>query len=260
MKKVIFIFAVLLPNFLSSQETSFGDVIKGSVDEYTETFYKANKNKNGKYEKGHYLYDITYQKNQYGEFVEYRLFPDTKTNQNKYNEKKQKIETTNYYDDGSVINRTKFIYNKERLIEKLFYYQSDTIINKTLFEYNKDNLLSKAIRLSYDYDYGKITIDTTTTLYKYDEKGNKIEELFESSRQRITEKFVYNPKNYLIEYYFCDQFPQKIELHLLLTKRVTYLKYDENNWLECIFEDGLNSKSPDKPDVFFVERKIKYSK
>ncbi len=253
MKYILLIIGLFSVNS-NSQTTSFGDKINGKVKEYKETFFEAKKI-NNKYVKGKYLFDDTFEIDINNEFVKQSIFSPEKWDipQNTYNNNR-KIETVNYYEDGKIINRTKFIYNSEGVLtEEQFYYASDTLISNTTYEY-ESSLIIKKITKNYNYDEEKkINIDVVT--YKYDLNRNLVSEFLKTENQEELTTYKYNDKNYLIETYSKSSFPIPNK-KLKLCKKIEYVKYDNYNWTEIFFEDGLCSDNKSK--IFFVERIFKY--
>jgi hypothetical protein len=253
MIKMRYFFLVLGFHALAQQQVF--DNIKNNPKAYTETYYKV-KNNNNELIKGELSSTMTYVKDTNNVFVAQSLFTPEKWElpETKYSNTHQKLELINYYDDGQVINRTKYKYdNKGYLVEEAFYYASDTLINKIKHEY-ADGLKVKSI--SFVVENGILTsnIDSKTT-FEYDKNQNLIREIFSSAAQNDTLLYVYNDRKFLIEHY------HKLDLYHnsnqpLLYSRFTYKSFDKFNWTSLFYEEGLDSKESYK--AYFVERTYTY--
>ncbi|MDI5899649.1 hypothetical protein [Flavobacterium yafengii] len=234
-----------------SQLTTFGDKINGNPLEYKETFYEAKKIKN-KFEKGKYLYDDIFTKNTNGEFVKQTTFPLEKweTPQNTFNEKKQKTLIEIFSEDGTVNEKTKFIYTENKLVEEE-YYLADTLSSKYKYEYKNGN---KAKKIEYSL---LKNVPISTVDYSYDSNNNLIKESYKySSDQEDINIYEYNEKNFLTKYYRKLSFPPSSDIEPKIAKKITYVKYDNYNWTEVFFEDCLDCDSGSK--IYFIERDYKY--
>ncbi|QXP59702.1 hypothetical protein [Olleya sp. HaHaR_3_96] len=231
-----------------SQSTSFGDKIKGNVKEYTETWYNAEKNDNDyiKLEKKNY---DTYRKNENDVFVKVNFFSVEKHEipQNSYNNKNQITETINYYEDGEIMNRTKYIYKNDKLFEDSSYNDSDTIISKTKYYY-KNDLKVKEIKIGYSYFAG-YSVDTTKISFEYDKNKNLIKRTYKSQYQEDVDTYKYNNENYLTE-------THSLAINGEFVYKRKYIQFDNNNWTQMVVDEA---KQPDgKSRCYFIEREIIY--
>jgi hypothetical protein len=237
-----------------SQNNSVLEEIKGNPKEYKETWYEAKKTKTG-FVKGKYLHDDVYIKDSNGEFMKQSFFPMNKWDfpQNRYNDKKQKLETINYYDDGGIINRTEFFYDKNKVVQEKFYYNSDTIISSVKYEYQNDLIIKK---LEFDAEKGILSDNPQSVItYKYDGRNNMIKESHDSNFQNDVFSYVYNDKNFMTEFYRKLSFPVP-DKESKLSMRFEYKNYDLHNWTEIYVEDDIDSDKKSK--CYFIQREFKY--
>jgi hypothetical protein len=236
-------------------QAQFLDNIKGNPKEYVETYYEAKKVNNALV-KGKETNSITYVKDSNNVFVAQSVFTRDKWElpETKYSATHQKLEVTNYYDDGEVMNRTKYKYDtKGFLTEEDFYYASDTLITKTIHEYN-GSLRTKSI--SYVIENGVVTdgIDSYTS-FEYDKNKNLIREIYSSSAQNDTLLYTYGDRNFLTAYY------RNLALYHegkepILYSRYTYKTADKYNWTAVFYEESIDRK--ESYSVYFIERKFVY--
>ncbi|MFN6946999.1 MAG: hypothetical protein ACK4ND_18800 [Cytophagaceae bacterium] len=252
--KVFFIIGIffLYSNLLFAQIDLL--TVRGDIKEYTLSFFKPEKSKNN-YKKGQKLYSDRYILNEYGEFTIKKLFPKISDYPKIiFNSKNQKTETINYYSDGTVMNRTRHFYNSQgQLVEEKFHYDSDTLILHRFFEYS-GNLLSKKKEIHYftsEDAYPDKQI--STTIYTYDKNKNLVEEFYESLGHEIRYIYKYNSKNFITEFYVQDNHAEDHSTPVL-KKRINYLSYDSQNWLELILEES----SGQEPQIYYIQREIIY--
>ena len=250
--KNILIFLILFTSDIYCQIESFGK-INGQPKKYKETFFEANNVKN-RYTKGKYLYDDIYVKDSNNIFIKQSIFAEDKMELSKdVYKNKLKIETINYDESGKIVNKTKFKYNlQDIIIEEDFYYSSDTLISKTNFEYDNNLLILKTI---IEYNLGS-NGRISKVNYTYDLKNNLTSMYYVNDDQDIFDKFVYNNKNYLIEFYSKSSFPNRNQ-KLQLCNKINYLEYDNFNWTKIFLEEGI-CRDDGKSNIYYIERKFEY--
>ncbi|WP_433830629.1 hypothetical protein [Flavobacterium anhuiense] len=196
-----------------------------------------------------------YTVNDHGEFVKQSFFSLEKWEapQNSYNKENQKIETINYNEDGGIRDRTKFIYDKNKLVEEKNYGNSDTLYINKKFEY-WNNLLVK--KFEFHSENGILSsASNEITTYEYDARNNLVKEALVYGDEYLDYAYKYNDKNFMTEVYSRSSFPVR-ETEFTINMRYTYQKFDSNNWTEMYSEDGLSSDR--KPNYYFIQREFKY--
>ncbi|MBS7253825.1 hypothetical protein [Flavobacterium branchiicola] len=228
--------------------------LKGNPKEYKETWYEAKKTKTG-FVKGKYLHDDVYGVNAHGEIIKQGMFPAEKWEipQNSYNKENQKIETINYNEEGGIKDKTKFIYDKNKLVKENIYDDSDVLFVSKKYEY-LNNLAVRKLEFRTENGTLKTAPDEITT-YEYDAKNNISTESTAYDDEYNAYAYKYNDKNLITEIYSKSSFPVR-ETEFKVSIRYNYQKYDVNNWTEMYLEDGLSSDG--KPSYYFIEREFKY--
>lgn len=229
-------------------------IIKGNPKGYKETWYEAKKTKTG-FVKGKYLHDDVYSINAHGEIVKQSFMPPEKWEvpQTSYNKDNLKIETINYNEEGGIKDRTKFLYDKNKLIEEKVYGDSDTLLVSNKYEY-LNNLAVRKLEFRAENGVLKSTPSEITT-YEYDSKNNILEESIVYEDEYVAFAYKYNDKNFMTEVHSKSSFPVR-EKEFSISIRYNYQKYDLNNWTEVYVEDELSSDR--KPSYYFIQREFKY--
>lgn len=156
----------------------------------------------------------------------------------KYDEKGNKIEMTCYNSDGSLNDKTTYKYDiKDNQVEIIMYNSNEKLEEKSEYTYNDKDIKMDG-KLELFKPDGSLDF---STIYNYDEKGNKIELYsYESNRNfRNNDTFKYDDKGNLIE--FISLYPNGN-----VYSKDTY-KYDEKgNQIEKI---TFNSNSEIKENI-----------
>ncbi|TBT97605.1 hypothetical protein CWI39_2849p0020 [Hamiltosporidium magnivora] len=261
MKEKIFICVfICISSISNAQVTEIKDTIKGNVSSFKETWYDAKTTKKG-FQKGKYLHDDEYLKNENNVFVKKTIFPLEKYEipQNEFNNKNQILKSVKYSEDGNIINKTLYIYKNDTLVEENFYLTSDTITSKKTFEY-KDNKKYKTIEYYFDKDENKLVKNSVTT-YLYDNKNGTITKNIDYEYQDDwIYLYKYNNKHFLIELYFAE-YKKNEKPNLKIIKKIIYTSDDGTNWLTAYFIDEFDKVNSTKPSkIYFLERQFNYEK
>jgi len=124
----------------------------------------------------------------------------------KYDSKGNLIEMSYYDDDGSLSDlstaflASKLIYKYDKnnnLIENSNYYWNGLLESKEIYSYNSDGKISEIIQINEHY-FGDGWTDTTKIEYKFDSKGNVINEITGGSVVQDI-RYKYDSKNNIIE-------------------------------------------------------------
>lgn len=246
-------FFILFNAHAQDSQDAFAE-IKGSPKEYKETWYEAKKTKTG-FVKGKYLHDDVYSINAHGEIVKEGMFPPEKWEipENSYNNENQKIGTINYNEDGKIKDRTKFLYDKNKLVEEKIYGDSDTLFVSRKYVY-LNNVAIKKLEFKAENGVLKTTPNEVTT-YEYDAKNNLSTESTVYEDEYYAFAYKYNDKNFITEVHSKSSFPVR-DKEFSISIRYNYQKYDLYNWTEVYLEDGLSSDR--KPSYYFIQREFKY--
>lgn len=189
---------------------------------------------------GHLGNKYTYKYDKNGNLIEYKNHLGNTFNRVTiflYDENGNLIEETLNDPDGNLINKwTKEYDEKGKLIKSVYYYSSGKIDNKKVYKYDTNNNLTEEIITDsnnnvlgeeyhkYDENGRKIEVKMNLpsyggmkvkSFYKYDDKGNLIEQIDNTSmgfeKKKITTKFEYDEyKNWIKTTYFKKNKPYGI--------------------------------------------------
>jgi hypothetical protein len=161
-----------------------------------------------------------------------------------YDVKGNKIEYNSYDNSDKLVCTRKYKYDeKENLIDSRLYF-GDFLNDGRIYEYDKKGVLKKETCLG-------ITLEGHYLLYKYDEKGNKIESYFYNKKNSIENKTTYKYDefgNVVMENNFKGSNTPD-------SKTIYNYKYDINyNWTRQEYK----SSGKEKTETKIIERKIVY--
>jgi hypothetical protein len=253
----LLIYFIMLLSFKSFAQINEFESIKGNPHSYHEIKYKAEKVKN-EYIKTEKIDSALYVKDSNTIYNRKTIFPNEiwDSPQIKYSKSKKKIQEINYDENGKIINKTDFIYDKnDNLIEENFYNDFDSLKGHKKYEYS-NNLKSKL--KEYTVENGKFTSNIySETTYQYDSKENLIQEIqiYEGEKNSITYK--YNDHNLIVEHLRQLSFPNQDKEPKLYLKYV-YKKYDTYNWTELFFEETIDNEGTEEINIYFIERIYNY--
>lgn len=229
--------------------------LKGKVKLIKETPYKAVE-KSGKIVKEKIDHELTYFNtiitfNEKGNIIERRLWSIDGRIENKtiykYDEKGKLLEYDKLKPNGDLYEKFTCELDEKGNLVKLDVSNADRSSERRIYTYKYDkkgNIIEEK-----NYDDGFYMIKTT---YKYDKKGNKIEQNNFDSNGNFNSKstYKYNEKGNKIEWNFFDSQGYFFRRQVY---KYTYDKHD--NWTQKIeYEDENGVKKP----TTIIERTIEY--